>query len=152
MDPNVKHLIDKIKNDLSKSLENYVFEPNDCITQKAVTDNITKYLTNTPYDFKVVCDESNNPPYVIKELESLVQNLPEEILENYLIESDENESRLFYHDILYRTLDKKNNKIISYFEEKDLSLIFDSNTLQASLYIKPVQTIDHIVLNFKITP
>lgn len=149
---NPRRLVMKVKKDLSKALENYLFEPNDDVTKGKVKASIDQYLNNLSaqraiYDYNVVCDASNNPPYNAEK--SLLKGLTEDMIANHLIESDENETRLFYHDILYRTLNKKDGKIISYFEDDQVALQ-ELNSLHVDVYLKPVQAVNHIVLNFKV--
>lgn len=149
---NVKRLLSKVKKDLSKTLENYLFDVNDDMTKTAVQASMTQYLDSLKskraiYDYNVVCNASNNPPYDAEH--SLLQGLSEEMVENHLIESDENEVRLFYHDILYRTLNKKDGKITSYFEEHQLT-VQESNSLQVDVFLKPAQAVNSVVMNFKL--
>lgn len=61
-----KQLIAQIKEDLEPLLENYLFELNTALTRACVVDSVARYLRHTDsYAFRVVCDETNNPPETI---------------------------------------------------------------------------------------
>lgn len=154
MDSNIKHLTSTIEKELAASLENYLFEPNDATTKNAIVDNVTQYLDKIKSqrgigDFEVVCDDRNNLPDGYDIERSLLHNLPEKILENHIIEDDQNETRLLYYDTIYRTFDKQQNKIISYFEEENFALV-DSNSLTVDILLKPVKSVDYVIMNFKL--
>jgi hypothetical protein len=148
---NVRRLIHKLKKDIQTVLDNHHWEPNDSIKKDSIKSITTEYLNQMAsrqaiQDFKVICDDSNNPPYNPEE--SLLQKLTG-APDNYLIESDENEYRLFYCDVLYRVLNKKNGVITSYFEEEPPGLVW-SNSLHVDILVKPQMPIEQVVLNFKI--
>lgn len=64
---NVERLVRFIKRQLRKSLQSFVFEPNDTLTRdnvKALVDNFLGDLVvrRGLFDFATICDESNNTP------------------------------------------------------------------------------------------
>ena len=67
---NVARLIAKMKYDLQRLLEPFLFELNDPITRRSAQVTTERYLAGLKslralFDYAVRCDESNNPPSVI---------------------------------------------------------------------------------------
>lgn len=67
---NVARLIAKMKFDLDRLLEPFLFEINDPVTRRSAQVVTERYLAGLKslraiFDFAVRCDESNNPPSVI---------------------------------------------------------------------------------------
>lgn len=74
---NVARLIAKMKYDLQRLLEPYLFEINDAVTRRSAQIVTERYLAGLKslralYDFAVRCDEGNNPPEVIDRNELFV--------------------------------------------------------------------------------
>lgn len=74
---NVARLIAKMKYDLARLLEPYLFELNDAVTRRSAQIVTERYLAGLKalralFDFAVRCDESNNPPDVIDRNELFV--------------------------------------------------------------------------------
>ena len=74
---NVARLIAKMKYDLARLLEPFLFELNDAITRRSAQVTTERYLSGLKslralFDFAVRCDESNNPPEVIDRNELFV--------------------------------------------------------------------------------
>lgn len=64
---NVMRMLGKIKRDIRKASNAYLFELNDRITRESIKAMIDNYLNDIMlrrgiYDFVVICDESNNTP------------------------------------------------------------------------------------------
>lgn len=64
---NVMRMLIKIKRDIRKASNAYLFELNDRITRESIKGMIDSYLNDVMlrrglYDFVVICDESNNTP------------------------------------------------------------------------------------------
>lgn len=62
-----QRLVHSFQNDLKNVLANFVYEPNDAFTRRQIQNIVGNYLANSKanrsiYDYKVVCDESNNLP------------------------------------------------------------------------------------------
>ncbi len=67
---NVARLIAKMKYDLTRLLEPFLFELNDPVTRRSATVVTERYLAGLKslralFDYAVRCDEANNPPAVI---------------------------------------------------------------------------------------
>ena len=67
---NVARLIAKMKYDLARLLEPFLFEINDPVTRRSAQVTTERYLAGLKslramYDYAVRCDESNNPPATI---------------------------------------------------------------------------------------
>lgn len=67
---NVRLLLCVLEPAIAKYLEDFIFELNDAATRAQVSGGIESYLENIKarrglYDYKVVCDESNNTPALI---------------------------------------------------------------------------------------
>ena len=67
---NVSRLIAKMRYDLARLLEPFLFEINDPVTRRSAQVVTERYLAGLKslralYDYAVRCDESNNPPEVI---------------------------------------------------------------------------------------
>jgi phage tail sheath protein FI len=67
---NVVRLINYIKKVLGKTANGVLFEVNDTTTRALFANAATGFLQNIKdgrglYDFKVVCDESNNPASIL---------------------------------------------------------------------------------------
>lgn len=74
---NVSRLIAKMKYDLARLLEPFLFELNDTITRRSVQVTVERYLSGLKslralFDFAVRCDESNNTDDVIDRNELFV--------------------------------------------------------------------------------
>ena len=74
---NVRRLLVVIEKAIATSLKYFLFEPHDDITRLRVTQMIDDYLRIVKarrgvQDYKVVCDDSNNPPEVIDRNELVV--------------------------------------------------------------------------------
>lgn len=74
---NVARLIAKMKYDLQRLLEPFLFELNDPITRRSAQVTTERYLAGLKslralFDYAVRCDESNNPPDVIDRNELFV--------------------------------------------------------------------------------
>lgn len=70
---NVRWLLIVAENAIEDFIENYNFDINDSVTRTSVRIAVRDYLRSIElrrglYEFDVVCDESNNPPYQIDEL------------------------------------------------------------------------------------
>ena len=66
----VQRLIDHVNESIGQVTEALYFEPNDVVTQMALAATIEGVMKNLHemdivYDYKVVCDASNNPPCTI---------------------------------------------------------------------------------------
>jgi len=65
---NVRMLLEKIKIAIEESCNNYLFESNDDLTRKSVVKDI-RYLIEpykpVLYDYRIICDERNNPQEVV---------------------------------------------------------------------------------------
>jgi len=67
---NVARLVAKMKYDLARMMEPFLFEINDPVTRRTVQVTAERYLAGLKslravYDYAARCDESNNPPAVI---------------------------------------------------------------------------------------
>jgi hypothetical protein len=67
---NVVRLINYIKRTLGRTANSVLFEVNDAITRSLFSNSAAGFLQNIKdgrglYDFKVVCDESNNPAAIL---------------------------------------------------------------------------------------
>jgi len=74
---NVARLIAKMKYDLQRLLEPFLFEINDAVTRRSAQVVTERYLAGLKslralFDFAVRCDESNNPPETIDRNELFV--------------------------------------------------------------------------------
>ena len=74
---NVSRLIAKMKYDLARLLEPFLFELNDAVTRRSAQIVTERYLAGLKalralFDFAVRCDESNNPPAAIDRNELFV--------------------------------------------------------------------------------
>lgn len=63
----VEQILSIIKENLTNTLQKFVFEPNNEITQRQLTNTLSDWLDSPQNDkiikdFKVVCDATNNPP------------------------------------------------------------------------------------------
>jgi hypothetical protein len=71
---NVRRLFIVLEKSIGKSAKQMLFEFNDAFTRNQFLGMVEPYLRNVQarrgiYDFKVICDESNNPPEVIDRAE-----------------------------------------------------------------------------------
>ena len=81
----------------------------------------------------------------------MLQGLPDNIIEDYLIEQDNKYHYLTSNDICYRSLDKHTGKVNSYFEEQyEFTANIPSNSLNVDICIKPIKTTEFVFLNFKV--
>lgn len=67
---NVRRLLLVLEKSMASALKYTLFEPNDPFTRSQVVQMLSSFLQDVMnrrglYDFKVVCDETNNPPVVI---------------------------------------------------------------------------------------
>lgn len=67
---NTKILINQLSTKITSELQNFMFEFNDSHTRALITNNLNTYLQSVKnkrslHDYKVVCDETNNSPYLI---------------------------------------------------------------------------------------
>lgn len=74
---NVRMLLITIEKAITVALRPFVFEVNDTFTQENISSLITNYMNTVEsnggvYDFKVVCDASNNTPQVVDDNELIV--------------------------------------------------------------------------------
>ena len=63
-------LLNYLETNLASVLEGFIFELNDEVTRASITSLVDSFMASVKarrgvYDYKVVCDESNNTPYVI---------------------------------------------------------------------------------------
>jgi len=66
----VRLLLNYLETNLATVLEGFIFELNDEITRAAITSLVDSFMASVKarrgvYDYAVVCDESNNTPWVI---------------------------------------------------------------------------------------
>ena len=76
-DINVRRLFTYCENAITNSIKVYQWEFNDAITRSNISSSITGFMSGVKsnrgvYDFKVVCDESNNTPAIIDSNQLLV--------------------------------------------------------------------------------
>jgi phage tail sheath protein FI len=62
-----REIIDAVKDSIQNLLNAYLFEANDELTRNSITATAKHYLSDYVnnriiHDYKVVCDETNNPP------------------------------------------------------------------------------------------
>lgn len=62
---NIRRLINKISEEITSILENYLFEPNDTLTRASIGNELSNYLEQLRikkaiHDYMIVCDQSNN--------------------------------------------------------------------------------------------
>ena len=67
---NVRRLFVYLEKAIGEAAKYFLFEFNDAITRAQFVNTIEPFLSNVKgrrgiYDFKVVCDETNNTPFVI---------------------------------------------------------------------------------------
>jgi phage tail sheath protein FI len=67
---NVARLIIHIRNSLMSFLEDFIYEFNSDLTRTLITSGASAFLTNIQanqglYDFRVICDATNNTPQII---------------------------------------------------------------------------------------
>jgi hypothetical protein len=67
---NTKILVYELSRKITSELQNFMFEINDSLTRTMIKNSVNTLLQSAKnkralYDYKVVCDETNNPPHLI---------------------------------------------------------------------------------------
>lgn len=154
MDAQTRQLIDNLKINIENSLQNLNLADSS-VKRTNIMQTATQYLDHAQgqreiYDYKIVCDASNNPPSVANDPErSLMQGILDSEKDDFIIEFDEHEYKLFYRDTLYRVFDKRIQKITSFFEENEIHPLPDQS-LNIDVFIKPIVSVESILLKIKV--